>query len=84
MTDDDPKLIMSRHNKMFSRDRITVEVNICRLQDTKWSLEVIDQDRNSVVWDGEFVTDDEAYAEFLRSVETEELDGIIRNQDRLH
>lgn len=68
MDDDDPKLIMSRRNGTFSRDGITVEVNICRLEDTKWSLEVIDRDHNSVVWDGEFDTDDEAYAEFLRSV----------------
>lgn len=80
----DPKLIMSRHNGMFSRDGRTVEVSICRLEHTKWSLEVVDQDRNSIVWDNEFETGEEAHAEFLRSVETEGLDGIIRGPNGLH
>jgi hypothetical protein len=80
----DPKIIMSRHNGLFTRDGITVEVNICRLEHTKWSLEVVDKDDNSIVWDGEFETEDEAYAEFVKSVETEGLDGVIRDPARLH
>ncbi len=81
---DDPEIIVSRHNGPFTRDGITVEVNICRLNDTKWSLEVVDQDNNSIVWDGEFETEDEAHAEFLKSVQTEGLDGILRDPARLH
>jgi hypothetical protein len=80
----DPKIIMSRHNGRFTRDGITVEVNICRLEHTKWSLEVVDNDNNSIVWDGEFDTDDEAHAEFLKSVEIEGLDGVLRDPARLH
>jgi hypothetical protein len=34
----DPKLIDSEHNGMFTRDGITVDVCICRLEDTKWTL----------------------------------------------
>jgi hypothetical protein len=81
---DDPEIITSRHNGPFSRDGITVEINICRLEHTKWSLEIIDIDNNSIVWDGEFETDDEAYAEFMRSVEIEGLDGVLRDPARPH
>ncbi len=80
----DPKIIMSRDNGRFTRDGITVEVNICRLEHTKWSLEVVDNDNNSIVWDGEFDTDDEAHAELLKSVEIEGLDGVLRDPARLH
>jgi hypothetical protein len=75
----DPKIIMSRHNGRFSRGGISVEVCICRLEHTKWSLEIIDNDNNSVVWDGEFETDDEAFEVFMRTVETEGLEGVLRD-----
>jgi hypothetical protein len=81
---DDPEIIMSRRNGRFSRDGVSVEVCICRLANTKWSLEIVDQDDNSIVWSGEFETDDEAFEEFMRTVETEGLDGILRDPSRLH
>ena len=81
---EDPEIIMSPRNGRFSRDGITVEVYICRLEHTQWSLEVVDEDNNSIVWDDEFETDDAAYEEFMRSVETEGLDGILRDPRRLH
>jgi hypothetical protein len=60
----DPKLIASKHNGKFTRGGVTVEVRICRLEDTKWTLEVVDESGASIVWDGEFDTDDAAHAEF--------------------
>jgi hypothetical protein len=81
---DDPEIIMSPRNGRFSRDGISVEVYIYRLEDTKWSLEVVDSGNNSIVWDGEFETDDEAFEEFLRTVEAEGLDGVLRDPRRLH
>ena len=80
----DPKLIDSRHNGKFTRGGITVEVSIYRLEDTKWTLEVVDENGTSIVWDGEFDTDDAAHAEFMRSVEAEGLDGILRDPKKLH
>jgi hypothetical protein len=81
---DDPEIIMSRHSGRFSRDGISVDVCICRLEHTKWSLEIVDCENNSVVWDGEFETDDEAFEEFMRTVETEGLDSILRDPSRPH
>ena len=37
---------------------MTVEVRIVRLEDTKWTLEIVDQRGTSIVWDDEFDTDD--------------------------
>ena len=80
----DPRLIASKHNGKFTRGGITVEVRIVRLEDTKWTLEIVDQSGTSIVWNDEFDTDDAAHAEFLRSVETEGLDGILRDPKKLH
>ena len=80
----DPKLIDSKHNGKFSRDGLTVEVCIYRLEHTKWTLEIVDENGTSIVWDNEFDTDDAAHAEFLRSVETEGLDVILRDPTKLH
>lgn len=89
-TDDDhhndPKIIMSPLCKRaFRRDGIKVQVDIYRVEHgTKWTLEVIDQDATSIVWDQEFETDADAYAEFLRTVQTEGMAGLLRDTDLLH
>lgn len=82
--DSDPKLVMSPlTDRSFTRDGVTVEVHIYRLEhDEKWTLEVVDGENNSIVWDGEFDTDGDAHAEFLRTVETEGMDGILRDPAR--
>jgi hypothetical protein len=36
------------------------------------------------VWQQEFDTDDAAYAEFMRSVDVEGLDAILRDPKKLH
>jgi hypothetical protein len=79
-----PKLIDSDHNGTFSQDGFTVELQIYRLENSKWTLEIVDEDRTSIVWQNEFDTDDAAYLEFLRSVEAEGLDVILRDPKKLH
>lgn len=80
---DDPPLIASKHNGFFTKDGITVEVQIYRLAHTKWTLEVVDPEKNSIVWDDEFATDDDAHAEFLRTVETEGITSLLYAPNRL-
>ena len=52
---------------------LTIRVEICRIADSDggWSLEVIDQENTSTVWDSTFVADEEAYREFSRTLERE-------------
>ena len=80
----DPKIVMSPlTDRSFTRDGVTVEVHIYRLEhDEKSTIEVVDGENNSIVWDGEFDTDDDAPAEFIRTVETEGMDGILRDPAR--
>ena len=46
---------------------VTVQLCIYRLENTKWTLEVVDAEGTSTVWDDEFETDDAAYAEFQKT-----------------
>jgi hypothetical protein len=47
-------------------------VSIIRLEhETQWSLEVVNSAATSIVWDELFATDEEAYAEFERTVSEE-------------
>jgi hypothetical protein len=73
MTDHDPEIEYSPLCGSVTRDGITIQVQIYRLEGgtEDWSLEVIDQDDASTVWDDLFATDEEAYAEFYRTLETE-------------
>ena len=72
----DPKIINSPLSGSFTEGGITVDVQIYRLEDTKWSLEVIDSEGTSIVWDDLFDTDEAARAEFERSVAEEGLIAI--------
>ena len=67
-TSDDPKIIDSKHSGFVTRDGVTVELCIYRLEHTKWTLEVVDKEGTSTVWDDEFETDDDALVEFERTV----------------
>lgn len=67
-TSNDPKIIDSKHAGVTTRDGVTVTLCIYRLEHTKWTLEVVDAEGTSTVWDDEFETDDDALAEFERTV----------------
>lgn len=53
------------------KDGVAIDLQIYRLEDTAWSLEVVNSANTSIVWDDLFATDDEAYAEFKRTVREE-------------
>lgn len=67
-TSKDPKLIDSKHSGYVTRDGVTVELCIYRLEHTRWTLEVVDAVGNSTVWEEEFESEDDALAEFERTV----------------
>ena len=64
----DPKPINSRHSGTFTKDGVSVQLYIYRLANTRWSLEVVDAEGTSTVWDDRFETDDEAREEFLCAI----------------
>lgn len=73
MVEDDPELEYSPLCGDVAADGITVRVEIYRLAEggEGWSLEVVDHEGASTVWDDLFATDQEAYREFQRTLEAE-------------
>lgn len=72
MTDSDPVIITSALSRKVSRDGIVVRVEIYRLEDDElWTLEVVNEQGTSTVWDDLFATDELAFEVFCRTVATE-------------
>ncbi len=72
MIERDPKIVKSALSRTVTKDGVTVEVSIIRLElETEWSLEVVNDKKTSIVWDDLFASDEEAYAEFERTVAEE-------------
>jgi hypothetical protein len=72
MSERDPNIVTSGLSGSVTRDGITVDVNIYRLEDQPgWTLEVVNAKGTSTVWDDLFNTDDDAYAAFLQAVSDE-------------
>ncbi len=80
MIEQDPKIVTSRLSRIVKQDGVTVEVSIIRLEhETEWSLEVVNDKNTSIVWDDLFATDDEAYAEFERTVAEEGIKTFLNS-----
>jgi hypothetical protein len=72
MIEQDPKIVDSPLSRRVTRDGVTVDVSIIRLEhEVAWSLEVVNSANTSIVWDELFPTDEAAYAEFERTVAEE-------------
>ena len=78
--DDEFEIIFSPLSRDFTRDGMTVTVNIFRGEtDDGWLLEVVDQENASTVWDETFSTDAAALEEFLSTVEKEGIATFLRD-----
>ena len=74
MSERDPNLVTSGLSRTFAKDGVTVEVHIVKLEhEMTWSLEVVNANGTSTVWDEQFPSDEEAHAEFERTVSAEGL-----------
>jgi hypothetical protein len=79
MADNDPELEKSALCGEFSRDGVTVRVEIYRLRHggEGWILEVVDHEGASTIWEALFATDEAAYTEFCRTVEEEGIKSFL-------
>jgi hypothetical protein len=72
MSDRDPNLVNSSLSGSQSKDGISVEVNIFRLEhEDQWTLEVVNEKGTSIVWDSQFADDDSAFQAFEQVVADE-------------
>jgi hypothetical protein len=84
--ENDPKIEYSPLCEEVTRDGLTVRVQIYRLKpgNDGWSLEVIDHENVSTVWDDLFATDHEALAEFSRTLDDEGIQSFLVDRARLN
>jgi hypothetical protein len=74
----DPNLVFSSRNGRVTRNGMTVELCIVRLEhETAWSLEVVNQKGTSIVWDDLFESDDAAFEEFERTIAEEGMEAFL-------
>lgn len=72
MTDSDPHLITSRLSRSVTWEGRRVAVEIYRLAtDTTWTLEVVNDEGTSTVWDDPFASDRDADEAFRDTLATE-------------
>jgi hypothetical protein len=77
--DDETKIITSRLSRKISRDGMTVEVNIFRGEgDPEWTLEVVDQEGASTVWEDTFANEQDALNEVFQTIATEGISSFLR------
>lgn len=81
---DDPEIEYSPLCDEVTRNGLTVRVQIYRLKvgDPGWSLEVVDHEGGSTVWDNLFATDHEALAEFSETLRVEGIDSFLMDRTR--
>jgi hypothetical protein len=78
MSQHDPNLVTSGLSGVVTQDGVKVEICIVRLEHEKlWTLEVVNAAGTSVVWDEQFSSDEEAYAEFKRTVVAEGMQAFL-------
>ena len=78
----DPDLVISGYSGLVTQDGVTVRVNIVRLEgETDWTLEVVNSAGTSTVWDGVFLSDDDAIAEFRRTLAEEGMRAFVEGEN---
>ena len=74
-TEDD--LIESLLDQTYTKDGKPIEIEIYRMPDTAWNVQVVDTFGNSTVWDDEFESDKEALQFVIAEIERDGIDEFI-------
>jgi hypothetical protein len=72
----DPEIIQSPLSKTVSVEGESLHIEIYRLAHTEWSLEVVDENGTSTVWEDTFSTDFEAHLVAMKAIEEEGLSAF--------
>jgi hypothetical protein len=70
-------LIESLLDQTYTKDGKSIEIEIYRMLDTAWNVQVVDTFGNSTVWDDEFESDKEALQFVLAEIERDGIDEFI-------
>jgi hypothetical protein len=78
---DDVEIIKSAQCQTVEQDGKKVRIEIYRLADSAWTLEVYDDFNNSTVWEDPFDSEDEALYEALATIKEDGIDCLIGPPD---
>lgn len=79
MIEDEPNLINSSKSQRVAVDGYPFSIEIYRLEtDTTWTLEVVDHEGTSHVWDEQFKSDKDARNSALQALEEEGAVAFMR------
>ena len=68
----DPEVITSGLSMSYSSHGVVLDIEICRMEDeSEWSLEIVNEEGTSTVWDDLFESDEAALAEAIKAIEKE-------------
>lgn len=82
MDEENPNLVTSGKSTTILVDGCPFEINIFRLEtDQQWSLEVIDRDNTSHVWDELFTSDSDARSIAITEIEREGALAFMRGNN---
>ena len=70
-------LIYSDLQTSITEDGQTIDINIYRLPESDWVLEIVDELNNSTVWDDAFASDEAALAEALDAIRSEGIGAFV-------
>ena len=83
MTEDEPNLVTSSKSQHINVDGYQFSIEIYRLEgEPSWSLEVVDQDNTSHVWDDLFKSDEVALNAALQELKSQGALAFMRGEDR--
>ncbi|MEO8341742.1 MAG: hypothetical protein ABI604_18905 [Nitrospirota bacterium] len=77
MMDENKNPIHSPLTQSVTREGKIVRIEIYENGDGGWLLEVVDEYWNSTVWDDPFLSDHDALAEALKSIEVDGIQSLI-------
>ena len=77
----DPDLIHSGLSRRITLEGHDLAIEIYRLENTGWSLEVVDEYGTSTVWDDLFETDQDALNQVMNTIEEEGLGAFLDNSN---
>ncbi|WP_377278815.1 hypothetical protein [Rhizobium sp. R86522] len=82
MIDEKPNLVTSGKSRRIVIDGHSFSIDIFRLEnDTTWTLEVVDHQNTSHVWDEQFASDEEARDVAVKTIEAEGALAFMRGNN---
>ena len=82
MTDSVPKVEISPLSQEFTDERITVDVQIYKIDgNDRWTLEVVIDEQTSIVWTEVFANDYDAWEECSEAVQAVGLRRLLDGED---